>query len=313
MPSSGDPSPAALACPAVEAVQGDPAGASARAAEQAGAGAGADVHGGVASGAGAGHAGGTLRPREHGAWAQLGATQLTAMAAGGAACAASWCWTIAVAAAFVAHEPMLVLFGQRGARARRQLGAAAARRLALLGVVAALGLAASAALGGRSLIVAALVPLALGVAAVALAWRGLEKTLVGEVLVGLALAAAAMPPLVAAGWSERAVTASVAWAVALTIATVAVRAVVAQQRASRVVAGRWAAGALAAAALAGGALAACLGIAPWAAALAPAPVAGAGLVLAVRPPPARSLRRVGWSLAVCFVACTAMLVTGLLA
>jgi hypothetical protein len=41
------------------------------------------------------------------------------------------------------------------------------------------------------------------------------------------------------------------------------------------------------------------------------PIALLCLQLAVRPPPAKKLKKVGWALAVCFTLCTGLLVAGL--
>ncbi|MBK8937310.1 MAG: YwiC-like family protein [Polyangiaceae bacterium] len=73
----------------------------------------------------------SLMPREHGAYGQLVLPAAAALIAwpsfGGAALA------VAATAMFLAHEPALVLLGQRGARARAELGAAARSRLTVLG------------------------------------------------------------------------------------------------------------------------------------------------------------------------------------
>ena len=253
----------------------------------------------------------TLSPREHGAWAQLGAPQLTAMAAGGALCVAGWCWAIAVTATFVAHEPLLILLGQRGARVKREMEGAAKRRLVRMAVLACLG-TVGFLLGVDGPVRWSVAPAAILAAAVLpFVWQGKEKTLVGELLVGLALAAAAVPALAAAGRIDAAALAACTWGLVFTLATLTVRAVVAQQRTEAVVPARFVAGGL-------GLLILALGLAlgqerqlPRAAALAPMPTALLALQLTLRPPPARLLRKVGWALAVCFTLCTALLVAGL--
>src|SRR5579859_6158246 len=71
-----------------------------------------------------------LVPREHGAYCEIAVPLLTAL----------WmrpptfgtvAWTVAAVAAFVSHEPMLVLLGRRGARVRKLRGRAASILLAV--------------------------------------------------------------------------------------------------------------------------------------------------------------------------------------
>src|SRR5687767_8382553 len=66
-------------------------------------------------------------PKEHGAYGQLGFPLVT---------------TLAVVALFIAHEPLVVLLGRRGARIRREQGRRAA---AWLAGASATGAAAGAA------------------------------------------------------------------------------------------------------------------------------------------------------------------------
>jgi choline-glycine betaine transporter len=80
----------------------------------------------------------SLLPREHGAYAQVIFPLLTALALGGITVSALLL-VIATVTVFLAHEPVLVLLGNRGGRAKRETSAPAGRRLAWLVVV---GLAA---------------------------------------------------------------------------------------------------------------------------------------------------------------------------
>jgi len=57
-------------------------------------------------------------PKEHGAYGQLVFPLATAFAIAGAT-APALLTAIAVTAAFLAHEPLIVLLGRRGVRARR--------------------------------------------------------------------------------------------------------------------------------------------------------------------------------------------------
>lgn len=255
--------------------------------------------------------GGTLSPREHGAWAQVGAPQLTAMAAGGALGLAGWFWWIAVTAAFLAHEPLLVLLGQRGARVKRQLEEAARRRIGQLLMVAAAGGAGFWFLAEGPDRWSAAPALLLVAAVLPFVWKGKEKTLAGELIVGLAFAAAAAPALVAAGRPQAALLAAGTWALIFTLATITVRAVVAQQRATDVVRGRWVAGTLAVVVLVVGLALGQGRVLPRPAVLAPMPLAIVALQMALRPPPATQLKKVGWALAACFTLGTALLIAGL--
>lgn len=234
------------------------------------------------------------------------------MAAGGALSLAGWCWAVAVTAGFLAHEPLLVLLGQRGPRVRRELGDAARRRITWLAGFAVAGavgffLLAESEARWSPAPAAGLVLLVLP-----FVWRGKEKTLAGELLVGFALAAAAAPALVAAGRPEAGIVAACVWSLAVTLSTVTVRALVAQQRVDGVVPARWVAGGLAAAILGAGLYLGQERLLPSLVVLAPVPIAFVALHLVLRPPPARELKKVGWALAVCFVLCTGLLVAGLL-
>ena len=256
--------------------------------------------------------GSPLSPREHGAWAQLGAPQLTAMAAGGALAHAGWLWAIAVTAAFLAHEPLLVLLGQRGARVKRQLGDAAKKRLRDMVVVTGLSAFGFWWLTDAPTRWSALPAVVLAAAVLPFVWKGKEKTLAGELIVGLALASAAAPALVAAGRPGAAVLAACTWGLIFTHATIAVRAVIAQQRATEVVRGRYVAGWMAIGVVAVGLILGHWQLLPRPAALAPMPIALLALQLAINPPPATKLRRVGWALASCFTLGTLLLIVGLI-
>jgi hypothetical protein len=75
----------------------------------------------------------TLVPHEHGAYGQLAMPLLTALALGRPG-AASLLLTYAIVVAFVAHESLLVVLGQRGKRALEADAPRARRVLAILGV-----------------------------------------------------------------------------------------------------------------------------------------------------------------------------------
>ena len=77
-----------------------------------------------------------LKPKEHGAYAILGIPIVTALLVAGPQ-VAGVCVAIAAVAGFLAHEPMLVAVGHRGARAQRATPAARRRLALLLGLTVA--------------------------------------------------------------------------------------------------------------------------------------------------------------------------------
>lgn len=245
---------------------------------------------------------GPLWPREHGAYGQLGLPLVAGLAMGRPTIVSGLLAAGAVTA-FVAHEPLLVWLGARGPRARREHGTRAARLGLSLGVVAlALG-AMALALGGRSVLVGALVPLALSAALVPFVLTGTEKTTLGEVLAGVALASASVPVAIAGGASPVvAASACATWAIALSAGTAAVRWVIARHRNGTsdplllaIVLGTTALGAASAT--------------RYPIVIASAPMVLAAWVLVARPPHPRHLRRVGWTLIASSTATAALLVT----
>jgi hypothetical protein len=200
----------------------------------------------------------------------------------------------AAALAFAAHEPILVLAGQRGSRARREESARAGRVLAALGT-GAVGLGAvGLGLAPADARWSALVPIALtGLLAPFIA-RKAEKTATGEILAAAALSSAAIPVALAAG--APAALAWGAWAafcLAFGASTLAVRTVVAHARAPVAWAHRTAAPALALAVAVGLGFS---GVLTPAASLGAAPMLALALAVAAAPPRPAALRRVGWAL-----------------
>ncbi len=241
--------------------------------------------------------GGALLPREHGAYAQFLFPQLTALALGGPT-AAQALLIVATLAAFLAHEPALVVSGGRGGRARRELGAQAWRRLAALAAVglpaAALGLwlAPSAARAG------ALVPFGLATLLVPFILTRREKTAAGELIVALALSTAMIPTALAASVPARVVwVAATVWAVAFSLSTFTVRAIIARAKRGVEPGWRgWVAPLVSAAAVCAGLVLAITDDSSARAAVAVVPTALVALVfgsLGIHP---RQLRRLGWSL-----------------
>src|SRR5579864_5515901 len=126
-------------------------------------------------------------PKEHGAYGQLLFPIATALAIGRPAAAALFL-SAAVACAFLAHEPLLVVIGGRGVRAQRD-DIHRARRWILAFVVAAIVLGAAAvALMPRSARLATMLPAVSGAVVVALVMAGRGRTVVAEALTAVALA-----------------------------------------------------------------------------------------------------------------------------
>jgi len=235
-------------------------------------------------------------PKEHGAYGQLLFPLLTALAIGRPG-VASFALAGSTICTFLAHEPLLVLLGQRGARAGRELRrtafvwfAVCATFAVMLAAIAILAAPPSrrAALG-PSVVLAGL--LALFIAA------GRERSVAGETLSALAFASIAYP---IGAWSSASMRASLscaaAFAAVFASAIVSVHAVIAFTRKPPATAQR--AGAVVAAIVAASMV---YLLASWrvleiVAPIAIAPSVLASTALAIIPPSARNLRVVGWTL-----------------
>jgi len=244
-----------------------------------------------------------LVPKEHGAYFQLGVPLVTALAMGrptGPACL----FALAAMAAFLCHESLLILIGGRGTRARREEGRRAARWMAVLGTLAvACGAAAWVATAPLGLSFIPLFPLGMtAVVGVLIALR-IEKTMMGQVLVGAALSSAALPVAWAAGVDPLCVvTVWIAWIIIAGVQTYAVHSIIPSKKEQVSALPRVAFIALI--------LAAVVAVAwwwPWAA-LAIGPTIVLALVWTAMPPDPRRLRRIGWSLAAATLAASAILV-----
>src|SRR6266536_5679609 len=140
----------------------------------------------------------TLVPHEHGAYGQLALPLLTALAIGRPG-AASLLLTYAIVVAFVAHESLLVVLGQRGRRALAADAPRARRVLAILGGQAVLAGAVGLALAPPAARAALALPVVLAAAVAWFVWRRREKTIAGEVTVGAALSSGGLAVALAAG------------------------------------------------------------------------------------------------------------------
>jgi hypothetical protein len=250
-----------------------------------------------------------LWPREHGAYGQLGAPLVAALAVTRPGAAA---WAIAAAAVllFLAHEPLLVVLGQRGPRALREHGARARRALVaclvgagVLGAVALLLMPPGAA---WSLFVPVFLTLALAPRIAA----GEEHTLSGELQAATAMSSVALPVVLAGGGTTGAgLLIWLVFAVIFAVGTLAVHAVVCAVRTTFGL--RRLAAVLAAALVPVVAVLLPGHLAPFTIFAAVLPVCALSLVLALRPPHPRNLRKVGWTLVAATLVSTAVLIVGL--
>jgi hypothetical protein len=238
-----------------------------------------------------------LMPKEHGAYAQLGFPLVTGLAYGRGAPGAV-AFAIAAIAFFLAHEPLALLAGTRGVRLQKQLRAPARRRVLFLAGAAAAGLVAAVGLAPPRAWMAAVLPGGLAVLLLPLLGTRKIKSVPAEILVA-AVFAGSLLPLALCGptsWATAAVAAAV-WFAAMVPAILAVHGIKVKQKGKAE--GRWtvtgapaSAGLVAATAL----LAAGLGGPTLRDALAVLPPALAALAVGLTLPPARFLKRVGWTL-----------------
>jgi hypothetical protein len=237
----------------------------------------------------------SLAPREHGAYGQLGVPVVVSLALGTPNVAAFGI-AIGAFATFFAHEPLLVLLGQRGAKARALDGPRAAKRLLLLGTIAVV-------CGGGGLFwaptiarVGALPAVLLGCVVGGFVWRKEEKTTLGEVVAATALSGAGFPIALAEGIDVfRAALVWFVWTVAFCIATFCVRAVIARAKRSSPTL------IISAYVVTITSIVASIGLAvvdqlPIAVPIALAPFELLGLGVLVAPVHTKHLRRVGWGL-----------------
>ena len=250
-----------------------------------------------------------LIPREHGAYGQLAFPMATALAIGrptpGAIALA-----VAGVAAFLGHESLLVVLGQRGGRAAREQRSEARRSLFVFGALAVgSGLAAIILLPAfvRSSLA---VPILLALALAVVVASGQERTFSGEILAAVTLSAFSLPVALAAGasWTS-ALTISIVFALMFLVATTAVHAIIARVHGggSR----RPISGGLTLSVLLALILLVHEGlvhpIAPWAG----LPVSIVALYLVGRPPSPHYLRVVGWTLVAATAATSLILGVGL--
>ena len=241
-------------------------------------------------------------PREHGAYAEL-LFPIVTVFLGGSPTTSTWLLAIGAIAAFLANEPLLVLFGQRGTRTKREESDRAKRALLIFGLVALGAGVAGLVLAPTVVQYAVVVPLVLGAALVMLAIQGLERSMVGEGLAAATLSSIAIPLGLSAGLDLTSTLAvALIWLVTSLLGTAVVRLTVARTKAktdeelARVRFKRALLVLVSLAVIAVG-VAAPFGsrVGLWVLAAA-VPVAVVVLVLAALQPTARRLRLIGWSL-----------------
>jgi hypothetical protein len=216
-----------------------------------------------------------------------------------------------VVLAFLAHEPLLVVLGQRGKRVKDAVGARALRRLLALGLGAAAAGAVALALAPASVRLAALAPAALAAPVLPLVAARLEKTIAGELLVAAALSACAGPIGLASGappsWAWGA---AATWFLSFAAATLPVQATLLWARTRGAVERRPLAAAGAAAIGLGAVALAAAGLLPWPAALAVLPTAAAATAAGLARVRPQQFTKVGWTLVGASVAALAVLIGG---
>lgn len=250
-------------------------------------------------------------PKEHGAYGQLLFPIATTLAIGHVRLPAV-ALALAACAAFIAHEPLLVLIGQRGPRAARdQRGRAwrwfgvSATASVVFGIIAVTTSPPSA---WGALLVTGFLSVCLGVFIA----TGREHTLPGETCMSVTMGSLAAPVALAADVPMHiAITIAGAFAAAFVAPTVAVHAVIAFTRKPPAVRTRLVSVVVTVAAAVAAGAAALQGIiataGPWAA----TPACVAAIALAVNPPSARRLRVVGWTLVATSTAAAAILIASL--
>jgi hypothetical protein len=236
-----------------------------------------------------------LFPREHGAYGQLLFPLVCALLIGHRA-AGAYLLAAAALAAFLAHESLLVVLGQRGSRAARERSQEAWRSLALFGGFGVICGGVALFVLPRASLVALASSLILAIVVGAFVAAGRERSTAGEMLVGITLASLSVPVAFAGLVAiPAALTLCVVFMSVFVTATVAVRAMIGRvARAGGpppVVAGVLSVGVLVV--LAGFAMRDALTrVAP----LAALPVCAVGFWLTVWPPSPKRLRAIGWTL-----------------
>ncbi|MCC7125654.1 MAG: YwiC-like family protein [Acidobacteria bacterium] len=255
-------------------------------------------------------------PKEHGAYGQVTLPLIAAFAVAGAT-TSGVLTALAVVAGFLAHEPLLVVLGQRGVRARREHGTPAMRWLVaglIVGIAASVGALWTIASPLRWSFLIPAVPAAALMFSIA---RGAEKSWWGETAAALAFTMAAFPIVLAGGLPlATAVTVVLPLTLLFVTTTLAVRVVILRVRGGgnpRATANTRRALVLLAAASAvsiGVLIANQLVSLPTAAAAVLGPISA--VLIAAYPLPPTRLRAIGWTLVAISLVTTALVIAGVL-
>ncbi len=250
-------------------------------------------------------------PKEHGTYGQLGCPVVTALAIGHGR-PAGFLVAAGAIAAFLAYEPLQIVLGRRGARAKREF-ADVARRHVWARALLALCLGGSGiTLGRGDALRAAIVPVVLAAAFVSMVSARREKSAVGETLAALVLSSAAVPISVCAGAELRSgAWVAASWAAASIIGTLSVRGVIQRSRDGGNARTAWIAAIVAVTVSVAAVALWQRGVASWAVAASMMGPAAVALGLAIVAPSPKHLRTVGWTLLLVTIVGVGVLVAGL--
>ena len=231
----------------------------------------------------------SLAPREHGAYGQLFAPMLASLLATRITFT-SLAFAVAGVCAFYAHEPLLVLSGQRGARAERELLLPAKRRAALLlGTFFVLGMAGLWISNAQTRWAAVGVGV-LGLSAAILSHLEFLHSAFGEAWAGSVLAALGVPIALAGAMPVRlAIAIALAWSLAFAAGVFAIKGVISYRKTTTRGGAIW------------GMIAVVTGLVlelKWASGpvMAVTPLTLASVLLLIRVPSPKALRKIGWTL-----------------
>jgi hypothetical protein len=172
----------------------------------------------------------SLFPREHGAYAEVLFPLLTVLLLGRVSLAGALLG-VGIVAAFLLHEPILVLLGRRGSQAQQNQGHRARQRVFLLAAVAVVCAAWGLWLAGPEVRWAGAFLLPPVVLLGGLVAFKRHKTWFGEGLVALVLSCAAIPVALAGGvgvWGAWAIAGT--WTTVFLVGTATVHAIFARSR-----------------------------------------------------------------------------------
>ena len=239
-------------------------------------------------------------PKEHGAYAILAIPMVTAVVITGPT-VVGFCVAVASITGFLAHEPMLIALGHRGRRAQTSTPTARLRLLAYLGITFFAGTTAMA-IGSTEVRLSLIACLAMAVVSFSLAAMGKHRTRYGQLWGVVGLSAPCVPMLLAGNVNAgQALSIWVTWLLGFTATTFVVHSVIAAQK--RTPRGVYAAILVTVSLVVAVDIA--LRVNGFAAIL---PMLAVSWFLYFRPPPARHLRRVGWTLVAATIAAALLII-----